>query len=279
MNVSVPVHAQTELDTLLNTSNSIRVTFDTAIQGIGGLQDLSWQGQIAPDGVLDGGLLTYQQAQDYNTALQDVSGAVYTMDAQTYLNNQAEAAATDMQSAISAFVGAASVLIQVVQVNNITQTAVDSGASADAQAVQTYIDSNTLSISDAQVDTYNQAVETVEVAAQTFASFTAAAADQATVAALQTAADDAGLDFMDAGAAELDLLNQQITFNITDASQNVTALAANVSGFYTDSATVFSTGEQSLFYQTGPTGTDCFFIQDQTARDQCYTDAGVNIPQ
>ena len=92
--VSAPALAIQEIDDLVNTSASIRSTFDYGIRAIGGMTAYAATGGIAPTGTVDNGIISYGQADAYNAAVVAVQNATYTVDvgAQEYFDNAANQA-------------------------------------------------------------------------------------------------------------------------------------------------------------------------------------------
>ena len=139
MSVSAVAQSQTQLDNLVTTSGSIKNTFDLGIKMIGGMDTYAYQGGIAPTGMTSSAHITTEQAAAYNNAVAEVQNVTYGVTAQEYIDGQAQNAQVDMSDAISAYVGAASVLIEVVRVNEMAEEAAASGDVVQAQEVQNYI--------------------------------------------------------------------------------------------------------------------------------------------
>ena len=89
---SAPLYA-TEIDDLVNTSQSIRDTFAYGIKTIAGGSSYAWDGNIAP-AMAENGHITTEQQNAYNAAVAAVAAATYTYDpgADEYFQDQADQA-------------------------------------------------------------------------------------------------------------------------------------------------------------------------------------------
>lgn len=254
---SLSVSAQSiDISGLVNTSQSIVDTFDAGIQRVSGMEVLADQGYIAPVGTVDDVLLTYEQAQAYNNALQQTSEAIYTMSAEEYVDEQVDLAKVELNTAISAYVGASEVLIQTVVVNEMATSAEESGDAIQAQEVQAYIADNNVEITEVHVEVYNESLEAVEETAQTYASFVAVQNDEVLVQDMQSEVDMMGEDFLNAYDAQFDadIGYATLGFHTTDS-----VLMYGMFDAYTNTADILNAGVEGDFYTTGPTYNDCFF--------------------
>jgi hypothetical protein len=157
--------------------------------------------------------------------------------------------------AVDNYVSAASQLVMAVQVNDMASSV---ETPEQAVEVQTYIENNELSISTEQVDTYNDSLDMVQESAQTAASFMAIAADATLVESAQAQADELGQSFYFAEKA----FYSQGNFTV---DLNAGGISLDVSGYIKSAEEVLALGGESTFYQTSPTGNDCFFSADQEA--------------
>ena len=265
--LSLSVSAQAiDLSNLVTTSQSIVDTFDNGIMRVSGMAALAGQGGIAEAGTVDPAKLSYDQAHAYNQALSDTSNAVYTMSAEEYVSGQVENAHTEMNTAISAYVGAAQVLITAVVVNDMASDAEESQDATQAQEVQVYIADNDVEISDTHVDTYNDSLDAVEESAQVFAAFTAVQNDSELMTEMQTTVDNAGEDFLNAGMATFDAMtgDASVAFNTSNL-----VMSYNMLGSYVTVTDILAAGETGDFYTTGPTYNNCFFSQTQEEYEAC----------
>ena len=160
--VSAPAYSN-EIDTLVNASQSIRDSFKYGIQAVGGLQSYSTQGKIANTGTVDQGKISYDKSSAYNQAIAAVQNATYTYDpgAQEYFDDQADIAMNEVNIAVDTFVQASQAVIEVVVINEMAQDAQNAGDEREAMALQEYIEANDVMLADAEVDMYNDALDSV----------------------------------------------------------------------------------------------------------------------
>ena len=237
-----------EIDQLINTSQSIKTTFDLGIKTVAGMYDTAATGGVSPDMAKDAHL-TYAQAEAYNQALTAMKDANYTMTAQEYFYQQSQAALDNLGTAIDNYVDASAQLITAVQVNDMASSVT---TTEEATQLQTYITNNELSVSSEQVDTYNDSLDMVQTSAQIAASFIAAASDVALVDSAQTQADDLNQSFAFAEVAYFSQGSLIISLSGGDVS-------LDMSGYLVSASDILIAGEASSFYTTSPTGNECFF--------------------
>ena len=91
--VSAPLNAS-EIDDLVNTSQSIRDTFAYGIKTIAGGEAYALDGQIAPSMAKNGGHISEEQQNAYNAAVAAVAAATYSYDpgAEQYFQDQTDQA-------------------------------------------------------------------------------------------------------------------------------------------------------------------------------------------
>lgn len=264
---SVSVQAQT-IDDLVTTSGSIVNTFDSGIKAVAGMQSYSSVGGIAPDGTIDSGLITQDQADLYNAAVQDLDT---TINAQEYFNNQAIDARTNLDTAISSFVQAAGAIIEVTVVNNMATEAATSGDTALAAEVQTYVSENNVTLETQEITAYNDSLANVESAAQATAAFTAVASDATLLESADQAALDAGVSYASANAAFFDSSLGTVS---VEFSNSLLYVSLDVNSYFKTIEEVYAQGETDSFYMTGPTANPCFFEAPELV-DQCMIDNGL----
>lgn len=137
-------------------------------------------------------------------------------------------------------------------------------ASDEQAEVQDYVSTNQeiLTISQEQVDTYNQSVDDIETHANNASAYLGVAANEDAVAFLQTGAEN---NNSDATLATVTYdANRQWVKMAWDGTNNATAVYLNGTNFgmdfYVSDADVLTAGTQSEFYLTSPThlGYQCF---------------------
>jgi len=169
---------------LATAANQImdKVNSSTAIAG--SLSSYAGVGGIAPDGTTTGIQLTSTDVETYNAALSAVQDAnFYT--AQMVLEEQHQAAMTNLSAAVDSLVSATSNFAAVAAVADIAADA-SVGSTEQQMQAQTMLTSSEYTITSADVAEYNSAVNDVEKYAQEAAGFLAASS----AAAITSTADN-----------------------------------------------------------------------------------------
>ena len=112
LNVSVQADA---IDDLVTDSQSVLNSLDYGIRATGGLMALSVNGQVAPNGIVHGGLITENQVNAYNNALSVVAGSTF-YDAELYLLDQGDIAIENMNDAVDTFVETATEISTIMEI-------------------------------------------------------------------------------------------------------------------------------------------------------------------
>lgn len=260
--VSAPAYSN-EIDTLVNASQSIRDSFKYGIQAVGGLQSYSTQGKIANTGTVDQGKISYDKSSAYNQAIAAVQNATYTYDpgAQEYFDDQADIAMNEVNIAVDTFVQASQAVIEVVVINEMAQDAQNAGDEREAMALQEYIEANDVMLADAEVDMYNDALDSVESAAQVAAAYMAVANDAELVAAANEMAYDVRVTYEEAASSFFDIATQGVWVSF-DGGNTIQGLM--LSGYFVTVESIIEEGQQSEFFRTSPEG-GCWFAPDYEA--------------
>jgi len=260
--VSAPAYSN-EIDTLVNASQSIRDSFKYGIQAVGGLQSYSTQGKIANTGTVDQGKISYDKSSAYNQAIAAVQNATYTYDpgAQEYFDDQADIAMNEVNIAVDTFVQASQAVIEVVVINEMAQDAQNAGDEREAMALQEYIEANDVMLADAEVDMYNDALDSVESAAQVAAAYMAVANDAELVAAADEMAYDVRVTYEEAASSFFDIATQGVWVSF-DGGNTIQGLM--LSGYFVTVESIIEEGQQSEFFRTSPEG-GCWFAPDYEA--------------
>ena len=260
--VSAPAYSN-EIDTLVNASQSIRDSFKYGIQAVGGLQSYSTQGKIANTGTVDQGKISYDKSSAYNQAIAAVQNATYTYNpgAQEYFDDQADIAMNEVNIAVDTFVQASQAVIEVVVINEMAQDAQNAGDEREAMALQEYIEANDVMLADAEVDMYNDALDSVESAAQVAAAYMAVANDAELVAAANEMAYDVRVTYEEAASSFFDIATQGVWVSF-DGGNTIQGLM--LSGYFVTVESIIEEGQQSEFFRTSPEG-GCWFAPDYEA--------------
>lgn len=212
---------------------------------VGGLNYYALIGGIAPDGTVNSGYISTEQMDAYNTSLSVVSAMTY-YDASAYLDEMANAAIDNMNTAIDSFVQATMAIVTVLAVNEMAETAQSTGDVKDAQALQDFMGGNDVELTQGKIDSYNASLTDVESYAQDAAAYFAAGSNSEYVAELNSASDQYGNSFMSAQSA-FDSATGYLTIEWANASVSI-----DLNAYYKSIADIYTEGEASTFYQTSP---------------------------
>lgn len=270
---SAPAYAQTEIDNLVNSSQAIRDSFDYAIKAVGGMDFYAATGGIAPTGTVDPGMISKAKQDAYNAAVSEFKSAVYTYDpgAQQFFDEQASLAMNDVQTSIDAFVQASYAIIEVATVNEMAQDAAASTDTREAIALQDYMAANDVVLDDQEVQTFNDSLQAMEVAAQTAGAYMAVANDPALIQSANDSAESFSASYSESTGVFFDANTGDVTVDFASYAMSV---VLDVSSYYKSDVDIINQGAQTLFYQTSPQG-PCWFIEDPAEQDACYANLGV----
>ena len=292
VSVSGHLHASqwSEVDTLITNSQGVVDILDEGYRRIAGAGALVGT-NIVGDDMLTGtfsysnfGVIDYRQTLmdsttlgDYNTAMNAVANASYSMSVQEYLNGQYTKTGEDFDAAIDSYVAAASVFAKAVRVNELASAASASDNIQDARALQDYISDNNLGITGGMQTGYNDSISDVEDAVQLYSAIAILKDDSTTVANIQSDADAAGRDYIYANDAIYSGQAKTLQIGFTGPSgqtqYNMTR-QVDMSTYVTNNlSTIRGNGGSDDFYTQGPTQNDCFFATAAEIADSsnaCY---------
>ena len=251
-----------ELDNLINTSSAIVDQLTTGIKLVGAASEYAHHGDALSSGNLSQNAhISSEQLQAYNSALYDMANYKPYGDMQTVLEDRAMEELNLMDDAIDTFTEVVVDMIQVVEVAEKAETATSPQEEAE---VQTFVANNTevLTITQEEVDTYNQSVDDIETHANNASAFLAVAGNKEAVEFLEQGVENANTTaeqtniFYDANA-------QWIAMGYP-TTRNLTAVYLNGQNFgldlYVSEADILAQGSEAEFFQTSPVGQgyDCF---------------------
>jgi hypothetical protein len=293
VSVSASAHLQaqwSEVDTLITNSQGVVDILDEGYRRISGAGALVGT-NIVGDAMLTGtfqysnfGVVDYRQTlmdQNtlvlYNSALNSVAGASYSMSVQEYLDGQYIKSQDEFDAAIDTYVAAASVFAKAVMVNNLASAASASENIQDARALQDYITDNSLSLSTNMQTAYNNSIDEVEDAVQLYSAVAILKDDTTSVASIQSDADAASRDYIYANDAIYDGQAMTLQVGFTGPSgqtQYDMTRSVDMSTYVTNNlSTIRNAGTSDDFYQDGPTQNSCFFAtstDEQDPSNACY---------
>jgi len=224
-------------------------------------------GGVSEDGLASNYHVSTAQADAYNTALDNVALATSTMSAQEYVDGQVQNADEALGVAVDQYVGAAYVLIEAVTVNQMAENAQTSGNPDDVVEIQNYINTNDVAIDNTEVLAYNDSLDAIEQAGQTFGAFVSMNTAE-NVQGLQDQADQLGYNFLNAQDATFNTVENKVQIAFANYSAGASIDFTLVNNRVT-LPELLAAGEQDSFYTTGPTANPCFFSQSQEEFDQC----------
>lgn len=251
-----------ELDNLINSANTLVDQINTGILLSGAALEYSHEGGYLSSGQLSASAhISSEQLDAYNSALSAMGDYQPYGDVHEVLQQHASEELELMNEAVDTFTDVVVDMIQVVEVAEIASEA----STPDEQAeVQEFVATNqeALTISQEEVDTYNQSIDDIETHANAASAYLGVAANEDAVAFLQTGAEN---NNSNASNASLTYdANRQWVKMAWEGTNNATAVYLNGSNFgldfYVSDADVLTAGAESDLYLTGPTylGYQCF---------------------
>lgn len=270
--VSAQLNAN-EIDNLVDTSQSIRDTFAYGIKTIAGGSSYAWDGNIAPAMAASGHITTEQQ-NAYNAAVAAVQAATYTYDpnADQYFQDQVDQAMDVVSQMIDAYVDASQQVIMVSEVSERAQVAQSAADEREAMELQEYISANNVTLTDADISSYNDALSNTESAIQTAAAYMAVANDESLLEQADSMAYDVRVTYEEAASIFFDLDTQAVWVSF-DGGATIQGL--QVGNYFVDAEQVLTRGESDEFFITSPEG-GCWFGYSPDEREECLAGAGIS---
>ena len=257
-----------ELDALINSSAAIVSQIDRGIKLAGAGYGYANTGGALSNGSLAGTAhISTAQLEAYNAALGNMGDYQAYGDVQALLEAQAATEFELMNTAVEEFTD---VVVEMIAVVEVSEIAAEAETPDDKAEVQAYVVANetTLSITQDQVDTYNQSLDDIEEHGNNASAFLGVANNESAVAFLQQGAED---NNSNADLGTLTFSQDQQWVKLSYAGTN-SANAVYINGqegsfgmdFYVSEADLLSTGAQSELYLTGPTklGYRCFMFEE-----------------
>ena len=256
---SAPLCA-TEIDDLVNTSQSIRDTFAYGIKTIAGGEAYAWDGNIAP-AMAENGHISKEQQDAYNAAVAAVQAATYSYDpnADQYFQDQADQAMDTVSEMIDAYVDAAQQIIMVATVNEMAQDAQTAPDEREAMALQEFMGANDVVLQDEDIDTYNTALSNTEQAIQVAAAYMAVANDENLLNQADNMAREYNVTFEEAASVFFDVDTQAVWVSF-DGGDTIQGL--QVGNYFVAAEDVLTRAETQEFWTTSPEG-GCWFAENQ----------------
>ena len=262
------VAQSSELDNLINTSNAIVDQIDRGIMLVGAAQEFAYTGSGLSDGTLSSTAhISSEQLQAYNDALASMSNYQAYGDLQTVLEEKAYTELDMMDEAIGVIT---EVVVDMIAVQEVAEVAESAASPQEETEVQTFVAENqeVLTITQEEVETYNQSIDDIETHANTASAFLAVASNKEAVEFLEQ-----GIENANTTAEQTNIFydsNAQWVAMGYNTTRNLTAVYLNGQSFdldlYVSEADVLLVGAESEYYLTGPTAYsyDCFMNSDCT---------------
>jgi hypothetical protein len=256
---SVQLNA-TEIDDLVDTSQSIRDTFAYGIKTIAGGESYAGEGYIAP-AMAENGYISKSQQDAYNQAVAAVQAATYSYDpnADQYFQDQADQAMDQVSEMIDAYVDAAQQIIMVATVNEMAQDAQSAPDEREAMALQEFMGANDVTLQDQEIEAYNDALSNTEQAIQVAAAYMAVANDENLLNQADNMAREYNVTFEEAASVFFDLDTQAVWVSFDGGS---TIQGLQVGNYFVAAEDVLTRAETQEFWTTSPEG-GCWFAENQ----------------
>lgn len=251
-----------ELDVLIDASNALVDQINTGILLSGAALEYSYEGGYLSDGTVSSSAhISSEQLDAYNNALAGMYDYQPYGNVQEVLQQQANEELELMNNAVDTFT---EVVVDMIQVVEVAELASEASTPDEKAEVQEYVSTNQeiLTISQEQVDTYNQSVDDIETHANAASAFLGVASNEEAVAFLQTGAEN---NNSNANLASVTYdANRQWVRMAWEGTNNATAVYLNGTNFgldlYVTESDILTAGSESELYLTGPThlGYQCF---------------------
>lgn len=264
---SVPLSA-TEINDLVDTSQSIRDTFAYGIKTIAGGESYASDGYIAP-AMADNGYISKTQQDAYNAAVAAVAAATYSYDpgADQYFQDQADQAMDTVSQMIDTYVEAAQQIIMVATVNEMAQDAQSASDEREAMALQEFMGANDVALQDEEIEAYNDALSNTEQAIQVAAAYMAVANDEGLLEQADSMAYDVRVTYEEAASIFFDLDTQAVWVSFDGGS---TIQGLQVNNYFVSPESVLTRAETQEFWLESPEG-GCWFGYSTEEREECLS--------
>lgn len=203
-------HADPTITNLQGSAQTILNQLSEAQSLTAGATYYAADGSILAPGVMQDATITEAMRLDYNSDLQGVIDATY-YDAQMLFQDQHEQAMVNLDSAVDNLVAATAVLMEVQAVANM---AANADTVQEQMAFQAVLTNNDMSISAADVSSYNSALGAVQTYAREAGAFLAASRTGYVTDQVNTYAANTGASLYGATvtySATADILNVSAT--------------------------------------------------------------------
>lgn len=250
-----------ELDNLIDASSDILNQINTGVLLVGAASEYAYSGSGLSDGTLSSTAhISTEQLDAYNNALSNFAVNYKPFgDVQTVLEDKAAVELEMMDEAIGVFT---EVVVDMISVQEVATKSAEASSPQEEAEVQEFVVQNqeVLTISQDDVDTYNQSVDDIETHANNASAYLAVAGNKEAVEFFEQGVENANTTaeqttvFYDA--------NQQWVAMGYNTTRNLTAVYLNGQNFnldmYVSEADVLLAGSESDFYLSSPLASNCY---------------------
>ena len=221
LTVSV-AHAETTIDNLVNASKTIAAKLEQGRHAAYGAEHYASVGGIIDYNAVDDEQYTINEGDitAYSEALAGVQNALY-FTTQMALEEKAAESMVKVSEAVDSFIVASVQLSVVEEVADRAETAQKTNSVEDQLAVQEFVETNDVSISQEVVIEYNQSIEAIAVNARDAGAFLAASKSEQLTSISDQHAQDYGNSIAEASisySATNDILSIQWANNVGNIS-------------------------------------------------------------
>ena len=253
---------------MINSSAALVSQIDRGIKLAGAGYAYANTGGALTNGSLAGTAhISTAQLNAYNAALGNMGDYQAYGDVQALLESQASTEFELMNTAVEEFTD---VVVEMIAVVEVAEIAAEAETPDDKAEVQEYVVANetALTITQDQVDTYNQSLDDIEEHGNNASAYLGVAANEDAVAFLQQGAENNNTN---ANEGTLTFSQDQQWVKLSHTGTN-NATAVYINGqqgsfdmdFYLSEADWLAAGAESELYLTGPTklGYRCFMFEE-----------------
>ena len=178
---SVQAHAEITIDQLLAQAQQLEQAITLGVQSAAGATHYAYQGTVVGDSSVQG-YIEQQWVDAYNAALEDVSRANYRNIAEQVVDAAIHDSMDDLHAGVDDLVEAVTSMSEVFVVAEKAEEAQSEANTTEnveqQEALQEYINTNDVEITQADVEQYNESLGVIEEAAQSAAVFISVAQDE-----------------------------------------------------------------------------------------------------
>ncbi len=250
------------LDNLVTTSSSIATSMNTGLQIVGGLTVAASQGRVAHVGTIDTALISEAQRTAFNTALNTMAGTQY-YGFEQFAEDRAQEALENMSEALDSFVDVTVELATVIEVADRAEIAQSNNDMQEKEELARFVEDNqeAFTVTESQVETWNESIEDVEEFSSTAAMWRASSEHEGAVAFMDSMAEQGDVSFTD---VEQSYFNRDVGIAIVSWDQYSLGVLTDGINAYIDLGDVLEAGANTSLFLDGPTQTSyrCFVFND-----------------